>query len=166
MGFLFTVIFPHKDEVSASSMSFRLANETAFLFALYVLVKLYQLGPCFTIYCTSQSNEIILLFLILCLKGIETVLLGFDSPGPVYLPKRCLLYHKSNSYSGSVPSQFHYLLLYSFTSVLSKDKFLVDCNSGHKIQIGKRYSSYYTYNLYTKYWFDVSNYSITNHYRS
>ena len=77
MGFFLTVIFPHEDEVSASSVSFRLANKTAFLFVLYVLVKLYQLGPCFTIYCTSHSNDIILLFLILCLKGIETVLGNF-----------------------------------------------------------------------------------------
>ena len=146
MGCFLTVILPHKDEVSSSSVSFRFANETAFLFVLYVLVKLYQLGPCFTIYCTSQSNDIILLFLILCLKGIETVLLlGFHSPGPVYLPRRYLLCHKSNSYVGSVPSQFHYLLLYSFASVLLKDKSLVGCSSGHKIQTGKRYSSYCTY---------------------
>ena len=136
MGFFLTVIFPHKDEVSSSSVSFRPANETAFLFVLYVLVKLYQLGPCFTIYCTSHSNDIILLFLILCLRSIETVLgnfIGISFSRTCISPKRYLLYHKSNPYVGSVSSQFHYLLLYSFASVLLKDKFLVDCNSGHKI---------------------------------
>ena len=74
---ILTVNFPHRDEVFTSSVSSRLAKETAFLLASYVLVKLYQLGPCFTIYWTSQSRDIILLFFILCLNGTVTLLGSF-----------------------------------------------------------------------------------------
>ena len=133
MGSFLIVTLSHKDEFSSSSASCRFANETAFLFALYVLVKLYQLGPCFTMYCTSHSKDIILLFLILCLKGIETVLgnfIGISFSRTCILPMRYLLCHKSNSCVMSVPGQFHYLLFYSFANVLLKDIFLVDCNSG------------------------------------
>ena len=127
MGSFLTVILSHKDEFSSSSVSCRFANETAFLFVLYVLVKLYQLGPCFTIYCTSHSKDIILLFLILCLKGIETVLGNFIG---ISFSRTCISPQESNSCVMSVPSQFHYLLFYSFANVLLKDIFLVDCNSG------------------------------------
>ena len=123
MGSFLTVTLSHKDELSSSSDSCRFANETAFLFALYVLVKLYQFGPCFTIYCTSHSKDIILLFLILCLKGIETVLgnfIGMSFSRTCISPHEILLCHKSNSYVMSVLDQFHYLLFYNFASVLFK----------------------------------------------
>ena len=64
------------------------------------------------------------------LRQFLAILLESHFPGPVYLPTRYLLCHKSNSYVMSVPDQFHYLLFYSFTSVLLKNIFLVDCNSG------------------------------------